>query len=56
VERSVHDEPPMATLGQVISMLYAKYERQLNDEQMAAVATQVTLDEMLRSRRAKRKR
>ena len=39
------------TIGQLISDLYSKYERRYHDDELAAVATQVTLDDVLRARR-----
>ncbi len=44
------------TIGQLISDLYSKYERRYHDEELAAVATQVTLDDMFRARRLVAKR
>lgn len=41
----------MMTLGQLISTLFAQYEHAYHDEELAAVATQVTLDDLLRARR-----
>ena len=38
----------MTTIGDAISTLFAKYERQFHDEHLAAVATQVALAEVLR--------
>jgi hypothetical protein len=35
------------TMGQLVSDLYAKYERELHDEQLAAVATEVRVTELL---------
>jgi hypothetical protein len=35
------------TVGQLVSDLYAKYERELHDEQLAAVATEVRVSELL---------
>ena len=35
------------TVGQLVSDLYAKYERELHDEQLAAVATEVRVTELL---------
>jgi hypothetical protein len=46
----------MTTIGQLISDLYSKYERRYRDEELAAVATQVTVDELLRARRLVAKR
>ena len=46
----------MTTIGQLISVL-SKYEHRFHDEKLAAVATQVTVEELIRSNRlvAKRK-
>jgi hypothetical protein len=41
----------MTTIGQLVSILFTKYERQFHDEKLAAVATQVALDELLRERK-----
>lgn len=35
------------TMGQLITELYDKYERRFGDEELAAVATEVTLEELL---------
>jgi hypothetical protein len=35
------------TVGQLICDLYAKYERELHDEHLAAVATEVRVSELL---------
>jgi hypothetical protein len=40
----------MTTIGQLIEALYAKYERQLNDTDLAAIATQRALERILESR------
>lgn len=44
------------TMGQLISDLYAKYERELHDEHLAAVATQIRVCELLESAPHKRGR
>ncbi len=41
----------MTTVGQLISTLFANFDRQFHDEELAAVATQVALDELLRGRK-----
>ncbi|HUJ58359.1 MAG TPA: hypothetical protein VLX92_07700 [Kofleriaceae bacterium] len=46
----------MTTMGDLISQLFATYEREYHDDELAAVATQVTLAELLRARGAKRAR
>ena len=46
----------MTTIGQLISDLYSKYERRYHDPELAAIATQVTVDELLRARRLLAKR
>ncbi len=38
------------TLGQLVEGLYSQYERAYADEEIAAVATQVTLDDMMNAR------
>lgn len=35
------------TMGQLVCDLYAKYERELHDEQLAAVATEIKVTELL---------
>lgn len=40
----------MTTIGKLVSTLFAKYERQFQDRELAAVATQVALEELLRRR------
>lgn len=40
----------MTTIGQLISTLFARFEQQFQDEELAAVATQLALDELLRGR------
>lgn len=35
------------TVGQLISDLYTKYERELHDDQLAAVATEIRVAELL---------
>ena len=35
------------TVGQLVSDLFAKYERELHDEQLAAVATEVRVSALL---------
>ena len=35
------------TMGQLVSDLFARYERELHDPELAAVATQVRLAELL---------
>jgi hypothetical protein len=39
--------PCMTTIGQLISELYTKYERRYRDDELAAMATQVRLEELL---------
>jgi hypothetical protein len=47
----------MTTLGQLISELYTKYERRYRDDELAVMATQVRLEELLgpKTKRANRK-
>jgi hypothetical protein len=42
----------MTTIGQLIEQLYSKYERQFQDQELAAAATKRDLDRILRSRSA----
>ena len=48
------------TIGQLVATLFDAYDRSLRDEELAAVATQVRLSELLggagRTRRTKRTR
>ena len=46
----------MTTIGQLVSELFAKYERRFHDEEIAAVATQVIVDELIRTRKCAAKR
>ena len=41
----------MTTIGQLIEALYAKYERELHDHDLATVATHRALEKILRRRR-----
>jgi hypothetical protein len=47
----------MTTLGQLISELYTKYERRFRDDELAGMATQIRLEELLgpKTKRANRK-
>lgn len=45
----------MTTIGDLVSVLFAKYERRFHDERLAAVATQIALDGLLRGRDERRK-
>ena len=40
-------QPMTTTMGQLISDLFARYERELHDPELAAVATQIRLAELL---------
>lgn len=40
----------MTTIGELISHLCTKYERRYHDKHLAALVTQVAIDELLRSR------
>jgi hypothetical protein len=44
------------TMGQLVSDLYAKYERELHDEELAAVATEIKVSELLESMPRRRAR
>lgn len=44
------------TVGQLVSDLYSKYERELHDEQLAAVATEVRVTELLEGQPRRRAR
>jgi hypothetical protein len=45
----------MTTIGQLISELFTSYQQQFHDERLAAVATQVVVDELLRERDRERR-
>jgi hypothetical protein len=51
LEQGLQNSAGMTTIGQLVSILFAKYERQFHDEKLAALATQVALDELLRERK-----
>ncbi len=38
----------MTTIGELISVLFDQYEEQFHDENLAAKATQIVVDEILR--------
>jgi hypothetical protein len=40
----------MTTIGDLISELFTKNQQQFHDDRLAAVATQVVVDELLRER------
>jgi hypothetical protein len=40
----------MTTIGQLVELLFAKFEREYHDEKLAALATQVALEGLLRRR------
>lgn len=46
----------MTTIGELVSILFSKYQRQFHDERLAALATQITLDELLRESKPAGKR
>jgi len=46
----------MTTIGQLIEALFTKYERLFHDHELAAVATQRELEQILRSRSVRRGR
>ena len=48
MERAVQHSPRMTlTIGQLVSTLFDAYDRELNDERLAAVATQVRIVEFM---------
>jgi hypothetical protein len=55
LERDLHEPRSVTTFGQLVSALFSKYERQFHDEQVAAVATQVALDELLRAGKVRKR-
>lgn len=46
----------MTTIGDVVSALFTQYQQELHDEQLAALATQVALDSLLRNQEARMRR
>lgn len=44
------------TLGDLVSELVESYEREYDDAELAAVATSVTIEELFKSKQAKRVR
>jgi hypothetical protein len=44
------------TMGQLVSEVFEAYERRYRDTELAAVATQVTLDDIMRTTRARKQR
>jgi len=51
MECAVHHLPAMTlTIGQLVSTLFDAYDRELNDERLAAVATQVRIVELMAPR------
>lgn len=40
----------MTTIGELVEVLFTKYERQLQDHDLAAIATQRALEQILRAR------
>jgi hypothetical protein len=46
----------MTTIGQLISGLYDQYLQRYHDEELAAVATEVTIDDLIRLRQRRTKR
>ncbi len=39
------------TIGQLVASLFTQYEHRYHDEELAAVATQVTVDDLISARR-----
>jgi hypothetical protein len=55
VERVVHSSGAMTiTMGQLVTALFDAYDRKLHDEQLAAVATEVRISELLDQRLRRR--
>ena len=46
----------MTTVGQLISTLFTRFEREYHDPELAAVATQVAVNELLRGRKRVQRR
>jgi hypothetical protein len=44
------------TMGQLVSDVYEAYERRYGDTELAAVATQVTVDDIIQTARKRRPR
>ena len=40
----------MTTIGDLVSSLYSKYERRYRDPELAAIATQLKVEQLLRDR------
>jgi hypothetical protein len=53
---ALHVTNMTTTMGQLVSDLYAKYERELHDEELAAVATEIQVSELLESMPRRRAR
>ncbi len=53
---ALHVTTMTITMGQLVSDLYAKYERELHDEELAAVATEIKVSELLESMPRRRAR
>ncbi|MCX5742903.1 MAG: hypothetical protein NT062_10450 [Proteobacteria bacterium] len=41
----------MTTIGELISTLYTKFEQQFHDHEVAAIATELALADLLRARK-----
>jgi hypothetical protein len=41
----------MTTIGQLVSVLFSEYQEKFHDEELAAVATQIAIDELLGERK-----
>lgn len=44
------------TMGQLVNEVFEAYERRYGDTELAAVATQVTVDDLMRTARSRRAR
>jgi hypothetical protein len=53
---ALHVTTMTITMGQLVSDLYAKYERELHDEELAAVATEIKVAELLETMPRRRAR
>jgi hypothetical protein len=57
VERLVHRCPRMTiTMGLLVGEVFEAYARRYGDTELAAIATQVTLDDVMRTTRRRRGR
>lgn len=51
MERHLQCSLAMTTIGQLVSVLFTRYESKFHDKKLAAVATRAAIEEMLKRRR-----